>query len=90
MEPTDFTRRFCTQMFNIEAGHVSRRQGQFSCNPEKTKWFIEHDPNATNATMVDGVPITGRTELTPGTKLQVGNPATGNIVFELEVTYEPI
>ena len=38
--------------------------------------------------MINGKRISGRVTLEAGMKLQVGNPASGNIGLEMEVTFE--
>ena len=56
---------------------------------EKTpegRWMVTHDPNATNATMLNGKTIAGSQALSNGSQLAVGNEAKGVIKLPLTVT----
>jgi eukaryotic-like serine/threonine-protein kinase len=85
---TDFSRNMCTQMFAAPADMVSSVQGVLEPNADMTTWYVTPRPGTTNATMVDGRQITDRTELKPGSKVQIGNPASGRIGFEVQVEFE--
>ena len=49
-------------------------------------WMVTHDPNAINATMLNGKTITGSQALANGSQLAVGNEAKGVIKLPLTVT----
>jgi hypothetical protein len=49
-------------------------------------WMVTHDPNAANATMLNGKTITGSQALSNGNQLAVGNEAKGVIKLPLTVT----
>ena len=49
-------------------------------------WMVTHDPNATNATILNGKTIAGSQALSNGNQLAVGNEAKGVIKLPLTVT----
>jgi len=85
---TEFSRAMCTQMFSAPADVVSSIQGDIEPSSDLTKWYVTPRTGTTNATMLDGIQITGRTELRPGASLQIGNPASRRIGFEVQVEFE--
>jgi len=87
---TEFSRNMCIQMFSAPSEMVSTIQGQFEPNADMTAWFVTPRPGTTNATLIDGKSICGKTELKPGMKLQIGNPISGKIGFEIQVSFEAI
>jgi serine/threonine protein kinase len=87
---TEFSRNMCMQMFSVPAEMVSSSQGLFEPNKDMTAWFVTPRTGTTNATMIDGKFISARTELKPGMKLQIGNPVSSKIGFEIQVSFEAI
>ena len=86
--PTTLSRKMATALFQAAAATVSAAQAQLEPSEDKTEWFVTPSAAATNKTMLNGKEVVGRTPLRSGMKLQVGNPASGRIGFEVEVTFE--
>lgn len=87
-QPTKLTRRLCERFFGADAGTVSTDQGAFEPADGSTQWFFTPRPGTVNASMIDDKPVEEKVLLQRGMKLQVGNPASGKIGFEMEVGFE--
>lgn len=85
-----FSRRMCAAFFGTGPEIISSKQALLEPNDEKTEWFLIPQDGVVNKTMIDGKEVVGRTLLRTGMKLQVGNPASKRIGFEVQVAFETI
>jgi serine/threonine protein kinase len=86
----ELSRYMCERYFGAAAGAVSRHQGRFEPSADMMEWTYHPTPGSTNATLVDGRALTGPVTLEAGQTLQIGNPSTGNIGFEIKVEFETL
>jgi len=87
-EVSSLSRSMCERFFGTAVGAVSSDQGRFDPSEDRAEWYYTHREGALNASMLNGKAIHGRVTLEPGMKLQVGNPDSGNIALEMEVSFE--
>lgn len=87
-ETTLLSRGMCERFFGTELGAVSKEQGRFEPTEDRNGWVYIPRAETANASMVNGNRIDGQVMLETGMKLQVGNPISGNIGLEMEVSFE--
>jgi len=87
-ERTDLKRKLCERFFAAPAGTVSSHQGCLEPSDDSSEWFFTPRADTVNSSMINGKPVKTRSKLSRGDKLQVGNPTSGKIGFEMEVGFE--
>jgi serine/threonine protein kinase len=87
-ENSPLSRSMCERFFGTALGAVSSEQGRFEPSEDRAKWYFTPREGTTNASMLNGKPIQHQIALESGMKLQVGNPVSGNIGLEMEVSFE--
>lgn len=86
----ELNRFMCERYFAASADAVSRHQGRFDPSPDFMEWTFHPNSGATNATIIGGRPVTGPVILEAGQTIQIGDPASGKIGFEIRVEFEPL
>lgn len=85
---TVLSRGMCERFYGTELGAVSTEQGRFEPSADLTEWSYFPRAGTTNASMVNGKRVDGPVTLEAGMRLQVGNPTSGKIGLEMEVSFE--
>jgi serine/threonine protein kinase len=81
-------RTMAERFFGTALGAVSSEQGRFDHSSDRAEWYYTPREGTVNASMINGKEIRSRVTLVSGMKLQVGNPGSGKIGLEMEVSFE--